>query len=233
MARTGPTGPLRRFPISRAKRTFRPSPRTSEFDPGCVKTHKFEMRRVFTQPRPKADVSRTFSGCYGLRCLRDFQQVHMRRIHLDCCCAATWPLAVEAQQTNSQRRIAILMILAKDDPEADARITAFKQGLNQAGWIEGRNIQIQSRWSAGNETKATFADTRLFQTRLALGSSKAWRGPAAMQPASSLSSMGSVRSDWKYSRRLRRLLPAQRFFGTRAWRPARVCLRPFNPLLRR
>ena len=102
---------------SGAKRTSRLGASRSEFDPGCVKTHKFEMRRVFTQPRPKADVSRTFSGCYGLRCLRDFQQVHMRRIHLDCCCAATWPLAVEAQQTNSQRRIAILMILAKDDPE--------------------------------------------------------------------------------------------------------------------
>ena len=147
--------------------------------------------------------------------------------------ASTWPHGTRAQQFERTRLIGVLSGQAESDPESQRRSVMFREGLREAGWIEGRNIQIQSRWSAGNETKATFADTRLFQTRLALGSSKAWRGPAAMQPASSLSSMGSVRSDWKYSRRLRRLLPAQRFFGTRAWRPARVCLRPFNPLLRR
>jgi putative tryptophan/tyrosine transport system substrate-binding protein len=67
--------------------------------------------------------------------------------------AATWPLAVWAQQTNAQRRIAILMILGKDDPEANARITAFQKGLQEAGWIEGRNIHFETRWSAGNETE--------------------------------------------------------------------------------
>jgi putative ABC transport system substrate-binding protein len=56
-----------------------------------------------------------------------------------------------AQQPNAQRRVAVLMVLGKDDPEANARITDFQQGLQEAGWIEGRNIHIEIRWSAGNE----------------------------------------------------------------------------------
>jgi putative ABC transport system substrate-binding protein len=65
--------------------------------------------------------------------------------------AATWPLAARAQQPKTQRRIGVLMVLGKDDPEAKARITAFQEGMRQAGWVEGRNIQIETRWSAGNE----------------------------------------------------------------------------------
>jgi putative ABC transport system substrate-binding protein len=65
--------------------------------------------------------------------------------------AAAWPVAVRAQQPATQRLIAVLMVLGKDDPEAKARITAFRQGLQDAGWVEGRNMQIETRWSAGNE----------------------------------------------------------------------------------
>jgi putative ABC transport system substrate-binding protein len=65
--------------------------------------------------------------------------------------AAAWPVAVRAQQPATQRRIGVLMVLGKDDPEAKARITAFRQGLQDAGWVEGRDMQIETRWSAGNE----------------------------------------------------------------------------------
>jgi putative ABC transport system substrate-binding protein len=65
--------------------------------------------------------------------------------------AAAWPVAVRAQKPDTQRRIGVLMVLGKDDPEAKARITAFRQGLQDAGWVEGRNMQIETRWSAGNE----------------------------------------------------------------------------------
>jgi putative tryptophan/tyrosine transport system substrate-binding protein len=65
--------------------------------------------------------------------------------------AAAWPLTARAQ-SNALRRIGILMVLGKDDPEAKARITAFQQGLQEAGWVEGRNIHIETRWSAGNES---------------------------------------------------------------------------------
>ena len=58
---------------------------------------------------------------------------------------------MRAQQPASLRRIGVLMVLGKDDPEANARITAFRQGLQDAGWVEGRTMQIETRWSAGNE----------------------------------------------------------------------------------
>jgi putative ABC transport system substrate-binding protein len=48
------------------------------------------------------------------------------------------------------RRIGVLMPLAADDPEAKARLAAFAQGLRELGWIDGRNVRIDTRWSARN-----------------------------------------------------------------------------------
>ena len=48
------------------------------------------------------------------------------------------------------RRIGVLMGLAADDPESQARLAAFAQGLQQAGWTVGQNIRIDYRWGAGN-----------------------------------------------------------------------------------
>ena len=56
--------------------------------------------------------------------------------------AAAWPLALRAQQSGPTRRIGVLMPLARDNPEAQARITAFLQALQKLGWTEGRNLQI-------------------------------------------------------------------------------------------
>jgi putative tryptophan/tyrosine transport system substrate-binding protein len=58
--------------------------------------------------------------------------------------AAASPLAARAQQTERVRRIGLLMGVA-DDREGQARVTALKQGLQDLGWIEGRNIQIETR----------------------------------------------------------------------------------------
>jgi putative ABC transport system substrate-binding protein len=63
--------------------------------------------------------------------------------------AAAWPLAGRGQQRERMRRIGVLMHLAPDDPEAQARIGAFLQGLQQTGWAIGSNVQIDYRWSAG------------------------------------------------------------------------------------
>jgi ABC-type uncharacterized transport system substrate-binding protein len=63
--------------------------------------------------------------------------------------AAAWPLAARAQQAERVRRIGVLMPVA-DDPEGQARIAAFLQGLQQLGWAEGRNLQIDTRWGAGD-----------------------------------------------------------------------------------
>src|SRR5262245_19154486 len=48
------------------------------------------------------------------------------------------------------RRIGVLMHLASDDPEAQARIAAFTQGLQEQRWSVGRNVQIDYRWAAGD-----------------------------------------------------------------------------------
>ena len=73
--------------------------------------------------------------------------------------AAAWPLAARAQQRERMRRIGVLMSLAADDPEAQARIAAFLQGLQQLGWTDGRNVRIDYRWG-GRRCRPTFANTR-------------------------------------------------------------------------
>ena len=64
--------------------------------------------------------------------------------------AATWPLAARAQQGERVRRIGVLMNLASDDAEGQARLTAFAQGLQQFGWTDGRNARIEYRWAVGD-----------------------------------------------------------------------------------
>jgi putative ABC transport system substrate-binding protein len=61
--------------------------------------------------------------------------------------AATWPLAARAQQPERMRRIGVLITLAADDPEAQARIGAFLQGMQEFGWTLGRNVRIDYRWA--------------------------------------------------------------------------------------
>ena len=61
--------------------------------------------------------------------------------------AAAWPVAVRAQQPNQMRRIGMLFPLAESDPEGQARVTAFREALQKLGWTEGRNIQIDYRWT--------------------------------------------------------------------------------------
>ena len=58
------------------------------------------------------------------------------------------PLAAKAQQPDRVRRVGVLMHNAEDDPEAKAELAAFRQGLEQLGWSEGRNIRIDIRFAA-------------------------------------------------------------------------------------
>jgi ABC-type uncharacterized transport system substrate-binding protein len=68
--------------------------------------------------------------------------------------AATWPLAARAQQGERMRRIGVLMNLAADDADGQARMAAFLQGLAQLGWSEGRNLRIDTRWGEGDADRA-------------------------------------------------------------------------------
>jgi putative tryptophan/tyrosine transport system substrate-binding protein len=67
--------------------------------------------------------------------------------------AAAWPLVARAQQSDRMRHIGVLMSTAADDPESKARIGAFLQGLQQLGWTDGRNVQINIRWPAGDSDR--------------------------------------------------------------------------------
>ena len=64
--------------------------------------------------------------------------------------AAAWPLVARAQQGQRMRRIGVLMHLAADDPEGQRRVAVFLQGLQEAGWAVGRNVDIDMRWAAGD-----------------------------------------------------------------------------------
>jgi len=62
---------------------------------------------------------------------------------------AAWPLAARAQQA-PMRRIGVLMSVAADGPQGQARLAAFVKGLEQLGWTDGRNVQIDTRWGGGD-----------------------------------------------------------------------------------
>jgi putative ABC transport system substrate-binding protein len=63
---------------------------------------------------------------------------------------AAWPPTARAQQRERMRRIGVLLPAAADDLVFQARVGAFLQGLGQAGWTIGRNVQIDTRWATAN-----------------------------------------------------------------------------------
>src|SRR5262245_5483380 len=64
--------------------------------------------------------------------------------------AVAGPLAAPAQQPDRVRRIGVLMGYAENDPEAQAWVAAFREGLQKLGWTEGRNVRIDTRWTASD-----------------------------------------------------------------------------------
>ena len=64
--------------------------------------------------------------------------------------AAAWPLAARAQQVDKVRRLGILTSASETDSEGLSRIAALRQGLQELGWSENRNLKIDYRWAAGN-----------------------------------------------------------------------------------
>src|SRR5262249_32541372 len=66
--------------------------------------------------------------------------------------AAAWPLAARAQQGERMRRIGVLMGVA-DDAAGRAPVQGVQQGLQELGWIEGRNVDIDYRWTGGDPTR--------------------------------------------------------------------------------
>jgi ABC-type uncharacterized transport system substrate-binding protein len=67
--------------------------------------------------------------------------------------AAAWPLAARAQQGERMRRIGALIGGAETDPESRARVAALREGLEQRGWSEGRNLRIDYRWASADSDR--------------------------------------------------------------------------------
>ena len=61
-----------------------------------------------------------------------------------------WSFAAHAQHGDRVRRIAVLMSNAEGDPEGRSRAAAFRRGLQELGWAEGYNLNVDWRWSGGD-----------------------------------------------------------------------------------
>ena len=75
--------------------------------------------------------------------------------------AAAWPLTARAQQSEGMRRVGVLSGTGTDDPQGQADLAAFLEGLQKLGWTDGRNVRLDARWAAGNA-----ADTRKYAVEL-------------------------------------------------------------------
>jgi len=64
--------------------------------------------------------------------------------------AAAWPITARAQRADRVRRIGVLMAATANDPEYQARMGAFEQGLALLGWTDGQNVRIDTRWATTN-----------------------------------------------------------------------------------
>ena len=73
--------------------------------------------------------------------------------------AATWPLTARAQQGERMRRVGMLLPATTDDSEYPVLVNAFVLELRRLGWVDGRNIRIDSRWAGGSaETNRRYAE---------------------------------------------------------------------------
>ena len=67
--------------------------------------------------------------------------------------ASAWPRPARAQQGGRMRRVGVLMGYAEDDLEARTWLAAFRQGLEKLGWSDGRNVRIDTRFSAPGDNQ--------------------------------------------------------------------------------
>jgi putative tryptophan/tyrosine transport system substrate-binding protein len=98
--------------------------------------------------------------------------------------AVAWPVAARAQQGERIRRVGVFVNLAEHDREGQRSIEALENGLREFGWIEGRNIHVDYRWSPGADTgriRAAAADLAALKPDVILAS--ATEGLAAFNDA--------------------------------------------------
>jgi ABC-type uncharacterized transport system substrate-binding protein len=67
--------------------------------------------------------------------------------------AAAWPLSARGQQA-AIRRIGVLMGFAENDHGAQSGVAGFREELRKLGWVEGHNIEIDTRWATAQSMQA-------------------------------------------------------------------------------
>src|SRR5262249_30665370 len=68
--------------------------------------------------------------------------------------AVAWPTAARAQQPERMRRIGVLMGYPENDLEGTAFFAAFREELEKLGWVEDRNIRLDTRWATADDAEA-------------------------------------------------------------------------------
>ena len=79
-----------------------------------------------------------------------------RRDFITALGALAWPLAARAQQADRMRRVAVLISLDETDQDAKAELSSFTRTLAELGWIDGRTMRLDVRWTAGDLDRARF-----------------------------------------------------------------------------
>jgi putative tryptophan/tyrosine transport system substrate-binding protein len=77
-----------------------------------------------------------------------------------------WPFTAHAQQAERMRRVGILMPLRESDPQSQARLAAFSQTLMQIGWVEGKTIVFEKRFSDGDPVRLPVLAAELVQAKV-------------------------------------------------------------------
>ena len=92
--------------------------------------------------------------------------------------ATVWPFAARGQQSERVRRVGVLVPLDQTETEAQARVGAFRQALQELGWTAGRNVQIDIRFSGQvSETRKHVAELVELAPDVILASGTAAVGP--------------------------------------------------------
>jgi len=99
--------------------------------------------------------------------------------------ATTWPIAARAQQTDRLRRIGAMMAVA-NNAFGQARARTFQQQLERLGWIEGRNIIIDYRWTDGRVEPLAAVAAELLRLKVDVFLTQATPATEAAKQATSL-----------------------------------------------
>ena len=97
--------------------------------------------------------------------------------------AAAWPLAARAQPTDQKRRVGVLMHMSENHAEGQARVAAFREGLQELGWIDGRNLRLEVRWGGGDAERIRRFAAELVALRADVIFASASNTVAALQKA--------------------------------------------------